>query len=492
MSLSTLLIIVIAAYFALLLVISNRTSKGASNKDFFIANRKSPWYLVAFGMVGATLSGVTFMSVPGWVAASEFSYMQMVAGYFIGYMLIATVLMPVYYRLGLTSIYTYLDQRFGVASYKTGAAFFLLSRIVGAAFRLYLVAIVFHTFISAPAGVPFWATVLITIMLIYLYTFRGGIKTIVFTDTLQTTFMLLAVTLTVFVLKNQLGWDWAELFSTINSSKYSQIFFFKGGWADSKNFFKLFFSGAAIALVMTGLDQDMMQKNLSCRSLKDAQKNMFSFCIVLFFANLLFLVLGALLYIYADQMGIALPESSDLLFPEIALNHLPQWVGVIFILGLVAAAYSSADSALTALTTSVCIDFLDFKEQESTSKSLRMIVHVSISVALFLVILIFWWINDRAVIDALFTFACYTYGPLLGLFAYGLLNKRAIHDAWVPVVCIAAPILTYFIGRYDQELFFGYNFGYELLIINGLITFIGLGVLSRIRSQKQLMLGKEH
>ncbi len=468
---------IIAAYFMLLMLVSYLTGKDSDNTDFFIAGRQSPWYLVAFGMVGATLSGVTFISVPGWVGASQFSYMQMVIGYLLGYFVIATVLMPMYYKLNLTSIYGYLEQRFGVASYKTGAGFFLLSRIIGASFRLYLVAIVLQEFVMEAFGIPFWGTVLFTIILIWIYTFKGGIKTIVWTDTLQTLCMLSAVILTVVAVGQKLELSTGDLFQTVKDSAYSQIFFFEGGWAEPKNFFKQFLAGASIAIVMTGLDQDMMQKNLSCKNIGEAQKNMFWFTIVLFFAKLLFLSLGALLFIYANQVGIAIPERSDLLYPTIALNHLSPLIGIVFLLGLIAAAYSSADSALTALTTSFCVDFLDFEKSdapEQEQQRTRFMVHIGFSILLFLVILVFWFINDDAVIAAIFTVAGYTYGPLLGLYAFGFFTKRPINDRLAPYVCIAAPILTYIINSNSELLLFGYKFGFELLILNGLITFLGL------------------
>jgi len=459
------------------MLVSYLTGKDSDNTDFFIAGRQSPWYLVAFGMVGATLSGVTFISVPGWVGASQFSYMQMVIGYLLGYFVIATVLMPMYYKLNLTSIYGYLEQRFGVASYKTGAGFFLLSRIIGASFRLYLVAIVLQEFVMESFGIPFWGTVLITIILIWIYTFKGGIKTIVWTDTLQTLCMLSAVILTVVAVGQKLELSTGNLFQTVKDSAYSQIFFFEGGWAEPKNFFKQFLAGASIAIVMTGLDQDMMQKNLSCKNIGEAQKNMFWFTIVLFFAKLLFLALGAWLYIYANQVGIAIPERSDLLYPTIALNHLSPLIGIVFLLGLIAAAYSSADSALTALTTSFCVDFLNFEKSNTPEKEqqrTRFLVHIGFSLLLFFVILIFWFINDDAVISAIFKVAGYTYGPLLGLYAFGFFTKRPINDRLAPYVCIAAPILTYIINSNSELLLFGYKFGFELLILNGLITFLGL------------------
>lgn len=489
---------VIIGYFALLMVVSFFTGKDSGNENFFLGGRQSPWYLVAFGMIGASLSGVTFISVPGWVADSQFSYMQMVLGYLLGYLVIATVLMPMYYRLNLTSIYTYLEQRLGFFSYKTGAAFFLLSRVIGASFRLFLVALVLQEFVMSAYGIPFAMTVLMTIVLIWIYTFRGGIKTIVWTDSLQTLCMLVAVIFTVIAISQKLDLDFSGLIDTVSASQYSQVFFFEDGWMDKKNFFKQFISGASIAIVMTGLDQDMMQKNLSCKNIKEAQMNMCSFSIVLVFANLLFLTLGALLFIYAGEVGIEIPtrvvggevkQATDLLYPKIALQHLSPAVGIIFILGLIAAAYSSADSALTALTTSFCVDFLGFEKQKEENtrqqKITRFVVHVGFSLLLFFVILIFYYINDTAVISQIFTAAGYTYGPLLGLYAFGFFTSRAVQDPLVPVICILSPCLTFLIDRYSETLFFGYKFSFELLLINGLLTFIGLLLLSYPKAEDE-------
>jgi len=460
------------------MLISHFTSKGATNDAFFIGGHKSHWFLVAFGMIGASLSGVTFISVPGWVGASQFSYMQMVMGYFIGYTVIALVLMPLYYRLNLTSIYTYLEERFGYYSYKTGAGFFLLSRTIGAAFRLFLVAQVLQFLVFNQWNVPFFITVAITILLIWLYTFKGGIKTIVWTDSLQTLFMLVAVGISIYFISSKMGLNFPELMDEVNQSEYSQVFFFDD-WNDRKHFIKQFFSGAFLAIVMTGLDQDMMQKNLSCANIKDAQKNMFSFSIVLIFVNFVFLSLGALLFIYANKNGIAIPEKTDNLFPLIATQHLNTAAGIFFILGLVAAAYSSADSALTALTTSVCIDFLDIKnKQDSLKVKLRKRVHVIVSLVLFMVILIFDLINDESVISSLFKAAGYTYGPLLGLYAFGLILKRKVRDNLVPIVCLISPIVCYILNIYSKEIFNGYQFGFEILILNGAFTFIGLLLIS--------------
>jgi Na+/proline symporter len=484
------LLLIIAAYFGVLMLISWWTSRGADNQTFFIGNRESPWYLVAFGMIGASLSGVTFISVPGWVKSSQFSYMQMVMGYMLGYLFIATVLMPLYYRLNLTSIYTYLKQRFGENSHKTGSAFFLISRTIGASFRLYLVAIILQNFVFKQLGwnMPFVATVGITIALIWIYTFRGGIKTIVWTDSLQTFFMLSAVIISLIFIGRELGLGPGEIVQTVKQSDYSQVFFFEGGWSDPRNFFKQFVAGALIAIVMTGLDQDMMQKNLSCRNIGEAQKNMLWFSLSLLIVNLIFLSLGALLYLYMSQNGIDVPvmeiagqqkPSADLIFAEVAINHLPAIGGIVFLLGLTAAAYSSADSALTALTTSFCVDFLGMDEKNGNTQT-RTGVHIAFSILLLIVIVIFRELDDgKGVIDAVFRTAGYTYGPLLGLYAFGLFMKRGLKDRFVPLVCVAAPILTYIVNENSEAWFNDYKFGFELLLLNGLATFLGLLLISK-------------
>ena len=462
-----LIIAIIIAYFLMLISISFLTGKSDSNEAFFLGNKQSPWYVVAFGMIGASLSGVTFISVPGWVESSQFSYVQMVMGMTAGYFVIANVLMPIYYRLNLTSIYGYLGQRFGNSSHKTGAFFFLLSRTIGASFRLYLVANVLQFAIFEDLNVPFWLTVTITILLIWIYTFRSGIKTIIWTDTLQTLFMLLAVGVSIWLITDDLGWGLTDLYTNISDSDYSQVFF----WQGKQHFLKQFLFGAFLAIVMTGLDQDMMQKNLSCKSLKEAQKNMYSFSFVLIIVNIFFLALGALLYIYAEKNGIAFHKADDL-FAAVALKgNLGVGVGIFFILGLIAAAYSSADSALTSLTTSFCVDFLAIEKKSSKEQILtRKWVHVGFSVLLVIAILIFKAINDDSVVSALFKVAGYTYGPLLGLFAFGIFMKQKIHDNFVPLVAVISPVACYFLQLYIP-------FGFELLMFNGLITFLGLCLL---------------
>jgi Na+/proline symporter len=473
------IIYLIAAYFGVLILVSVFTNKGGSNADFFKAGKRSPWYLVAFGMIGASLSGVTFISVPGWVEASKFSYFQVVLGYTVGYAVIGTVLLPLYYRLNLTSIYTYLEGRFGNHSYKTGASFFLLSRVVGASFRLYLVAIVLQNLVFDSLNIPFWITVTITILLIWLYTFKSGIKTIVWTDTLQTLFMLVAVGVAIYYVSSDLGLDSGSIFGFIADSELSQIFFFDD-WKSGDHFVKQFLSGAFIAIVMTGLDQDMMQKNLTCRTLKDAKKNMFWFTIVLTIVNFIFLALGLLLTVFAQQNGV--DAVRDQLFPTIAMQSgLGVVIAIFFMLGLIAAAYSSADSALTSLTTSFSIDILEIEKKYDEVKQVvvRKRIHVFASLVLIAVIIIFkYLIADASVIAKLFTFAGYTYGPLLGLYAFGLFTKWKVRDIWVPVIAIITPFLGYLIS-FLCELWFNFEFQFFILILNGALTFSGLILIRR-------------
>ena len=466
------IILLIVAYFSVLILISYITGKSANNQTFFKANNSSPWYLVAFGMIGASLSGVTFISVPGWVEGQSMAYMQMVLGYVIGYAIIGLVLLPLYYKLNLTSIYTYLEDRFGRYSYKTGATFFLISRTVGAAFRLFLVANVLQLLLFDAYGIPFWITVSITILLIWLYTFKGGIKTIVWTDTLQTLFMLIAVGVCIYTISDEL--NISNIFSYVADSELSKTFFFED--INAGNYFwKQFLAGAFIAVVMTGLDQDMMQKNLTCRNLKDAQKNMFWFTIVLVIVNFFFLALGVLLTDYAQRNGI--DAHKDELFPIIATKGtLGLATAMFFLLGLIAAAYSSADSALTSLTTSFSIDILeiDKKKDKKEQEKIRKKIHILFSFVLIATILVFkYFIADASVIAKIFTFAGYTYGPLLGLYAFGLFTKLNVKDKAVPYICLIAPILTYVISFYSKEKL-GFDFGFFVLVLNGALTFLGL------------------
>tara|TARA_R110002049_G_scaffold308704_1_gene513553 strand:- start:15448 stop:16902 length:1455 start_codon:yes stop_codon:yes gene_type:complete len=476
----TQILLLIAAYFVVLILISYFTGKDDSNEAFFKANKSAPWYLVAFGMIGASLSGVTFISVPGAVEAKQFGYLQVVFGYFFGYLVIAYVLLPIYYKLNLTSIYTYLRDRFGNVSYKTGSVAFLVSRVVGASFRLFLVAKVLQLLIFDQLHIPFTITVVITIALIWLYTFKGGIKTIIFTDTLQTLFMLISVVVTIVFLANALDLNSiSEIYAHVNKSSMSKVFFFEDV-NDAQYFIKSFLAGMFITITMTGLDQDMMQKNLTCKNLKEAQKNMVSFSVVLIFVNVLFLVLGLLLTQYASKHGIT--ATKDDLFPSIAM--LPE-IGIItsafFLLGLIAAAYSSADSALTSLTTSFCIDIIELdKKPQDAQKKIRKRVHIFISIVLVIVIVLFDAIfKDVSVIWELFKAAGYTYGPLLGLFAFGIFTKAQLKDNYVWIIAVIAPIISYVINEYSVDFLNGYQIGFEILIINGILTFLGLALIRR-------------
>lgn len=472
-------VIILLVYFGVLILISILTSKGADTNTFFTGNRQSPWYLVAFGMIGASLSGVTFISVPGNVGKIGFGYFQVVLGYLLGYWVIIGVLMPLYYRLNLISIYTFLEQRFSFWSYKTGAFFFLISRTIGSSLRLYLAATVLQLFLFDAWNVPFIVTVATTILLIWIYTFKGGIKTIVWTDTFQTFFLVTAVCIAVWQITDSLGMSLSEMVTTVNNSSLSRIFYF-----DDPNstmyFWKQFLGGAFIAITMTGMDQEIMQKNLTCKNIGDAQKNMFWFSLILVAVNLLFLTLGALLYIYSEQTNFAIPEMSDELFPRLAMTKLGDAVGIFFLLGITASSYASADSALAGLTTSFCIDFLNFnKKAEKQRKRQKFIVHVAFSLLFLLIIVVFREINERSVIDAVLNIAGYTYGPLLGLFSFGVMTKRVVNDKLVPVICVISPILSYILSSNSEAWFEGYKFGIEILIVNGMITFLGLWLISK-------------
>jgi len=482
---SSIIILVIILYFLGLFIVSNLTIGNNDNSTFFSANKESPWYLVAFGMVGASLSGITFISVPGDVGTTQFTYFQVVLGYLFGYFVVALLLLPIYYKLNLTSIYEYLKIRFGSVSHKTGAFFFFISRITGACFRLYLVAIVLQRFVFNELNIPFEITVLISVLLIWIYTFRGGIKTIVWTDTLQTTFMLISVLLSIYLISKSLEWSFMDFINSDELKSYSNIFVTES-FLDKNHFFKSFIGGMFITICMTGLDQDMMQKNLTCKSLKEAQKNMIIFSIVLVIVTFLFLLLGALLFIYSSKFNIVTPElngavNSDLLFPEIALNSgLGNLIGITFLLGLIAAAYSSADSALTSLTTSYCVDFADLKDKSNDYQiKIRKRTHIIMSLVLVIVIIIFKNYLTTSVIDGLLILAGYTYGPLLGLFAFGILTNYKIHDKFVWIVTSLSVIVMIFIGSLDPQFLGGYKIGYELLPLNGLLTFIGLILIRR-------------
>lgn len=476
----TTILVLILAYFSVLILFSYFTGRNetSNNNSFFKANKQSPWYLVAFGMIGASLSGVTFISVPGKVETSQFVYFQLVLGYILGYFVIGTVLLPLYYKLNLTTIYTYLKDRFGNYSYKTGAWFFLISRTVGSNLRLLLVANVLQTLVFDPLNIPYWITVTATILLIWLYTFKSGIKTIIWTDTLQTLFMLVSVGICIYVVSSDLGISISNFSDYLAESSFSKTFFFED-ISSPKYFWKQFLSGAFIAIVMTGLDQDMMQKNLTCRSLKDAQKNMFWFTIVLTIVNFFFLVMGLLFTEYAAKNGI--DAHGDNLFPILANHHLGIVVAFSFILGLIAAAYSSADSSLTSLTTCFCVDILDIESKHSEVKQIqiRKRIHFSFVIVSILVILFFkYGFEDKSIIDKVLKYAGFTYGPLLGLFAFGLFTKWQIKDKLSPIIALSAVAISLVLNAKSND-WFGFDFGFEILIVNGILTFLGLILIRR-------------
>ena len=472
-------LLILLGYFSLLILISFITGrKSESNHAFFLGNRKSPWYVVAFGMIGTSISGVTFISVPGMVRGIGFTYMQMVLGFFAGYIIIATVLLPLYYKLNLTSIYTYLQKRFGNRAYKTGASFFLLSRTIGAAARLYIVALILQTFVFGQWGIPFEVSVCILIFLVWLYTFRSGVKTIIWTDALQSFFLLTALVLIVVGVDKHLEMPAAEIGSRLVHSDWSRMFVFDD-WVSRQNFFKQFFSGVFITIVMTGLDQDMMQKNLSCKNLKEAKKNMYSYSFMFIPINLLFLTLGAMLLILAQTQNIALPEKADKILPFFANGYLGIGASIFFFVGIIAASFASVDSALTALTTSFSVDILNIKhEHGAKARQERMWVHLGVSIIFaFIIMLIYWIGNTDSIINTIYSVASYTYGPLLGLYTFGLFTRLQPQDKYIPLITIVSPLL---IGTLDivSKTYFGYTFGYELLILNGALCFAGLWMIT--------------
>lgn len=488
---STTILTIIIIYFGVLIFISNAISKKDSSNDaFFKANKNSKWYLVAFGMIGTALSGVTFISVPGEVGNPDlqFKYFQFVLGNALGFLIIATVLLPLYYRMNLTSIYSYIEQRLGVVSYKTAATIFLISRTIGSAFRLYLVVIVLQKFVFDDFGVPFAITVLISLALIFAYTYRGGLKTIIITDTLQTFFLVSSVFLTIIFICRSLDYSFVEAFEAVKNSNYSKVFFYED-YLKGNFVVKQILGGMFVTIAMVGLDQDLMQKNLSCANIGEAQKNMFTFTGIFVIINIFFLSVGALLYLYAEKNGIAVPmvdgvKRTDLLFPEIAFNYLTGIPAIVFLLGLTAATFATTDSALTALTTSFCVDFLGMDKGENVNAHrtvrTRHWVHIGFSLLMFLVIIIFNSLNDKSVVTMIFKVASYTYGPLLGLYAFGLFMKtKTVHDKLVPIICVISPIICFFISKYSTDLFGNYVIDNELIIVNGLITFIGLLLISK-------------
>ena len=468
-----IMLLTIFGYILLLMLVSHTTSKSSSNDAFYRGERKSPWYVVAWGMIGASISGVTFVSVPGMVLNTQMTYLQTCLGFILGYALVAFVLLPIYYKLNLTTIYSYLSKRLGKKSYHTGASFFLLSKMTGAAARFYVVCIILQRFVLDEWGIPFWITVPVMVSLIWLYTRKSGIKTLVWTDSLQTLCMFSALALIIYQVMGQLNLGFMDTVKAIANDEHSRIFVMDDWWS-KQNFWKQFFSGVFIVIVMTGLDQDMMQKNLTCSSLRDAQKDMCAYSVAFVPANLLFLSLGVLLVLLAQQRGVAIPTAGDELLPMFASTGLlGQSVLVLFTLGIIAAAFSSADSALTALTTSFCVDICEREGDER----LRKRVHIIMAMVFIAFILLFRLVNSTSVIDAIYVMCGYTYGPLLGLFAYGLLTKKSTHDPLVPYICVASPLICFAIDYMAGE-WWGYRFGYELLMLNGLLTFMGLYALS--------------
>lgn len=473
-------IVTILGYFLLLLLVSHLTARDSSNDSFFRAGRRSPWFLVAFGMIGTSVSGVSFVSVPGYVGVTQMTYLQMCIGFFFGYLVIAFLLLPIYYRRGLTSIYSYLEQRFGLASQKSGSVLFLLSKMTGACARFYLVCLILQQFVFERFGVPFIVTVLIILVLVWLYTRRAGIRTLVYTDSLQTLCMLTALVVVIVLVMGKMNLDWGALCQTVSESEYSRIFVWDD-WMSKQSFWKQFLSGVFVAIVMTGLDQDMMQKNLTCKNLREAQKDMCTYGVCFIPVNFLFLVLGVLLYTFAAGQGIDVPAKTDQLFPMLVQEG---WFGygvtVLFVLGIAAAAFSSVDSALTALTTSFCIDILDIEKKqldEVRATRIRRRVHIAVVFVFVIFTLIFKALNSTSVIDAIYIMASYTYGPLLGLFAFGLFTRKMPRDRFIPVVCVLSPVICYALSVIVPQ-YTGYQFGYELLMLNGLLTFAALWGLS--------------
>jgi SSS family transporter len=475
----TIITIVLFAYFGLLLFIAYLTSRKATAKSFFTGDKKSPWYLVAFGMIGTSLSGVTFISVPGGVLEGGWYYYQMVLGFFIGYFVIAFVLLPIYYKLNLTSIYRYLEHRLGFTAYQWGAGYFILSRTLGATVRLYLVINVLQLFVFDSLGIPFWFSSILIIVMIIAYTLQGGVKTIVWTDTLQTIFMLLALVVCIFAIQSELNWSWSHIWGQLEKTNMTKLW--STDYLRKDYFLKHVIGGAFITIAMTGLDQEMMQKNISVKSLKDAQKNMVVFSFVLLLVNALFLFLGGVLYLYANQQGLSFKP--DDVFPTIVQKHLPLGIFIIFIVGLISALFPSVDGAITALTSSFCIDILGFERSKALNEKqqlrLRKIIHLSFALLFLLLVFYFKWMDNKSIVDLIFLIAGYTYGPLLGLFAFGILTKRTLRNVMVPIVCLVSPLICYLLQSNSVDLLNGYAFGHELLLLNGSITFTLLYLTSK-------------
>jgi solute:Na+ symporter, SSS family len=471
-----LVIGIIALYFAVIIAVSYFSARKSKDSDFYNGGGKSPWWVVAFGMIGTTLSGVTFISVPGWVASpAHMTYFEVILGNFLGYIFIMYILLPLYYRLHLTSIYGFIEQRFGFKAYKTSAVLFLLSKIIGAGFRLFIVSLVLQITVFEPLNLPFYLNAIISVFLIWAYTFKGGIKSIVWTDMIQTFFLIFAVVFTIFAIKDELGLSFGEMSSAIGHSENFQMFDFSNFWSNENNFFKQFISGAFITIVMTGLDQDMMQKNLSLRNIKEAKKNFLSFSLSFIPVNFIFMCLGVLFVIYMQTKGIAIPNKTDEIYPMLATHYLSFGVGICFILGIIASAFSSANSAMIAMTTSFMVDIYGLKgKSEEHLKKTRFIVHLCNAVILTLVIILFEAFNNESVVKAIFKFAGYTYGPLLGLYMLGIFTKIKVKDKAIPYVCAFSIIASVLIDKFSETILFGYKFGFEILLLNGLITIVGL------------------
>ncbi len=468
---------ILIAYFGLLYLVSWITTRKADASTFFIANRKAPWLLVAYGMLGVGISGITFISVPGQVVDHQFSYLQMVMGYSLGLLVVAFVLLPVFYKIEAISIYSYLKNRFGYYTHKTGAVFFLVAQVATASFKLFLMAHVLQLVLFQPLGLPFWLTVLVTLLLIWLYTYRGGIKTVIFTDTLQTTFLLLALVLSIASISHQMDYSFSELYQNIHTRRISRIFFWS--WDDPNNFIKLLFTGILMTVMTNGLDQSIMQKHLTCRNLASAQKNIVTLSIILLLANVLFLFLGGALYLYSQTQSIPIPDQTDNLYPTLAINYLGKMAGTFFLVGIAAAAYSSADSSLTGLTTSFCLDILNFKMDSPNQQKLRHGIHFGFTLLIFILIMIFSKVNNESVLYAFIRTSGFIYGPLVGLFGFGLYSKRVVPDKWIPVICLMAPLLSVILDQNSAKWFNGYEFGYGILVVNSLISLIGLFILSK-------------
>ncbi|SDE39983.1 sodium:solute symporter [Riemerella columbipharyngis] len=480
----TVLLLIVFVYFALLLIVAYQKGKNSDNEGFFVGDRRSNWMLVAFGMIGTSLSGVTFVSVPGMVSKDHFHYLQISIGYVIGYIIIAYVLLPLYYRLKLTSIYGYLQERMGRYSYTSGAVIFIVSRLVGATARLYLVVNILQIAILDSFGIPFWVTTLVILAMIILYTYEGGVKTIVWTDTLQTTCMLLGLCICTFYILSHMNVGFLESLHLMHNKGYTEVF--NTNVYDKGFFLKQILAGAFITITMTGIDQEMMQKSISVTHLKDSQKNMVTLGVIIFGVIALFLYMGGLLYLYADQQNIS--TTGDQLFPEVALRYMPPFISLIFIIALISALFPSADGAMTALTSSICIDIFNLKNKKISEKKqeiFRKRVHLLVALSFLMMVLIFKIINDNSMIGLILKLAGFTYGPLLGLFAFGIFTKNAVHDRWVPLICIISPIASYIIDKYQQTIFGEFQIGLELLIINGLITFLGLYIISKKNTRKK-------